>query len=302
MKRQDVVVMPGFNRPEYFQVWTELIQKADEAGDMLYIFCLDYGYDRKYEELIDRFPYDNAVIRMNRSALTLGKQSRNVLNGMIAGANYAKQHGGMVFYVEEDVFIGRDFFRWHKEVHRQQKDIFCSIGTRNNNTQYLTDGMRGHYYLSHPDRCDYQALGSCFKPNIITDLIAPHYCTAYLTNPTAYCLRNFPNSSIGRIWTEQDGLIRRIMEINRMRNAFPCLPRGYHAGFYGYNRQPELVKKSYDEKLALVREVCFDDAKMRKFAIGLGYYLDSVPCELDTDFDDLRCVEVEKGKKYYNET
>jgi hypothetical protein len=110
-------------------------------------------------------------------------------------------------------------------------------------------------------------------------------------------MRNFPRSIIGNIWTEQDGLIRRIMEINKLYAAFPCVPRGYHAGFYGYNRQPEIVRKSYEEKLAMVREVCFDDARMRQVAIGLGYYLDSVPCELDTDFDELRLVVLEKMPK-----
>lgn len=288
----DIVIMPGFNRPEYFKVWTELIQKADGADKLFYCFCLDHGYDTKYDELINEFPFDCAVIRMDDVRLKLGKQSRNVLNGLIVGAKFAKENKGLVFYVEEDIFIGRDFFRWHREVHKQQKNIFCSIATKNNNTNYKVDGMPGHYYIS--DSHDYQALGSCFKPEVIETYIQPHYNNAYLTNPTAYCLENFPKSSIGSIWTEQDGLIRRIMELNKLYAAFPCVPRGYHAGFYGYNRQPEVTKKSYKQKLQLVREVCFDDAKMREFAIGLGYYLDSVPCELDTDFTDLQLVHLEK--------
>jgi hypothetical protein len=87
---------------------------------------------------------------------------------------------------------------------------------------------------------------------------------------------------------EQDGLIRRIMEINRMRSAFPHLPRAYHAGLYGYNRQPHYLKMKYEQKLALVKDVCFDKVKMRQYAQSEEYYLDSVPCELDTDFEELR--------------
>lgn len=292
----DVVIVPCFNRPEYLTVWTELVSKADKADEMLYIFCLDYGYDLKYEQVIDAFPFDNAVIRMDRSALQLGKQSRNVLNGMMAGARYAKGKG-LVFYIEEDIFIAKDFFRWHREVHRQQKDIFCSIGTKNNNTPWKVDGMPGHYYIS--DMPDYQALGSCFKPEMILDYIAPHYNNSYLTNPTAYCLRNFPKSIIGSIWTEQDGLIRRIMESNKLYNAFPCVPRGYHAGIYGYNRQPQIMHKSYEEKLQIIREVCFDAGKMKEMLSHMGesYWQDSIPCELDTDFDTLRLVKIDKIKK-----
>lgn len=289
----DIVIMPGFNRPEYFQVWTEIIQKADNADEMLYIFCLDNGYDKKYDELIAQFPYRCAAIRMDNLQLGLGKQSRNVLNGLIAGAQWAKQNNGLVFYVEEDVFIAKDFFRWHREVHKQQKEIFCSIGTKNNNTNWKTDGMPGHYYMS--DRPDYQALGSCFKPDVILEYIAPHFCMDYLMNPTSYCLHNFPKSIIGNIWTEQDGLIRRIMEINHKYACFPCVPRGYHAGIYGYNRQPEIMKRSYEQKLELIREVCFDADKMRKLLehMGPSYWMDSVPCELDTDFDQLRLVHLE---------
>lgn len=292
----DIVIMPGFNRPEYFKVWTEIVQKADKADEMLYVFCLDYGYDSKYDGLVDEFPFDNAVIRMDKSSLGLGKQSRNVLNGMIAGAKWAKDKG-LVFYIEEDVFIAKDFFRWHHDVHKQQKNIFCSIGTKNNNTDYKVDGMPGHYYIS--DRPDYQALGSCFKPEVILDYIAPHFNAAYLTNPTAYCLRNFPKSIIGSIWTEQDGLIRRIMEINKKYAAFPCVPRGYHAGIYGYNRQPKIMGKPYEEKLQIIRDVCFDAGKMKEMLSHMGesYWMDSVPCELDTDFDELRLVELEKVDK-----
>lgn len=288
---QDIVVMPGHSRPEYFQLWTEIVQKATGANRLLYVFCLDWGYDPKYDELIERFPYDCAVIRMDNIKLGLGKQSRNVLNGLIAAAKWAFGKG-LVFYIEEDIFISRDFFRWHREVHRQQKDIFCSIGTKNNNTQYKVDDMPGHYYIT--DRPDYQALGSCFKPEMILEYIAPHFNSDYLYDPTSYCITNFPKSFIGKIWTEQDGLIRRIMELNGLQAAFPCVPRGFHAGFYGYNRQPEIMRMTYDQKLSLIREVCFDREKMKQWAIGPGYYLDSVPQDLDTDFTSLRRVEIEK--------
>jgi hypothetical protein len=223
--------------------------------------------------------------------LTLGKQSRNVLNGLVAAAQNADE---LVYYVEEDVFIGVDFFRWHKEVHKREKNIFCSIGTKSNNFKYTVDDFPSHYFISREP--DYQALGNCFKKNVILDLIYPHFNDYYLSNPTAYCLRHFPLSSIGSIWTEQDGLIRRIMELKKLSVAYPCLPFAYHSGFYGYNRQPELMRKSYEEKLALIRDVCFDKVKMRLMSehMGASYWMDSIPCELDLTFDKLKRVQVEK--------
>jgi hypothetical protein len=286
--KQDICVVPMYNRPEYFTVWTELITKADRSDELLYLFCLDHGYDKRYDELIEKFPFDCAVIRMDASVLQLGKQSRNVLNGMIAAARQADRY---VFYIEEDIFIGKDFFRWHYEVQRQQPTIFCSIATRNNNSNFKTDGMREHYYLSN--RYDYQALGNCFRKEVITELIAPHFKADYLMHPTQYVVKHFPKSFIGSIWSEQDGLIRRILEQNRMLTAFPHLPRAFHSGFYGYNRYPEITRKSYEYKLQLIREICFDKEKMRKTLEPLGpsYWKDSIPCELDTDFDVLRYKE-----------
>jgi hypothetical protein len=288
----DIVVMPGHSRLEYFKIWTELIKKADGASELFYLFCLDSGYDERYMDLINEFPYECSYIKMpEQSGLHLGKQSRNVLNGMIAAARHSDN---LVYYIEEDVFIGKEFFRWHQEVHRQQKDIFCSIATKSNNYKYKTDGFASHYFIT--SEVDYQALGNCFKKDIIIDLIYPHYNDSYLINPVGYCQRNFPNSIIGSRWTEQDGLIRRILEQMKMKVAYPCLPFAYHAGFYGYNRQPEILRKSYEEKIALIRDVCFDADKMRKWQepMGPSYWQDSIPVELDTTFDGLELVNVEK--------
>ena len=127
----NLVVMPGHSRPEYFKVWIEQVKKANDAKGLFYLFCLDSGYDEKYMDLIYDFPYECAYIEMPPAkGLSLGKQSRNVLNGLIAAAQNTDE---LVYYVEEDIFIGVDFFRWHKEIHKRNKDIFCSIGTKSNN-------------------------------------------------------------------------------------------------------------------------------------------------------------------------
>lgn len=287
----DICVTPCHSRPEYFKVWSELIQKAKGSSELFYVFCLDSGYDPIYEDLIYDFPFECTTIKMHAENLQLGKQSRNVLNGLIAAATHSDKY---VFYIEEDIFVGKDFFRWHYEVNKQQSDIFCSIATKSNNTQYKTTGFQSHYYLTNEP--DYQALGNCFKKEIILDMIAPHYCDAYLQAPTQYCLKHWPKSRIGSIWTEQDGLIRRILEQSKMNVAYPHVPFAFHSGFYGYNRLPHLLRKPYEERLKMVREVCFDKAKMKEMLEPLGesYWKDSIPCELDLTFDSLKLVMAEK--------
>jgi hypothetical protein len=281
----DIVVTPLHSRPEMFKVWSELVTKCNGSSDLFYLFCLDYGYDEKYLDLIHQFPFECSYIEMPKSNYTLGKQSNNVLNGMCAAARHSDN---LVYYLEEDIFPGVEFFRWHSEIHKQEPDIFCSIATKANDTRYDFALNPDAYYLtSEPD---YQSWGSCFKKEVIIEMIYPHFNEAYLTDPTRYCLTHWPGSFIGSKWTEQDGLIRRILEASDLKVAFPCYPFAYHAGFYGYNRQPEIMRKTYEEKLKLIQEVCFDREKMKAYSI----YQDSDPVDLKVTFGTLTKVETDK--------
>jgi hypothetical protein len=278
--------MPGHSRPEMFKVWSELVQKANGASDLFYLFCLDYGYDERYMDLIHQFPFECSIIEMGKTNLTLGKQSNNVLNGMCAAASHADK---LVYYLEEDIFPGVDFFRWHQEIHKKEKDIYCSIATKANDTKYDYDQNPNEYYLtSEPD---YQSWGSCFRKEVILEMIYPHFNDNYLTNPTGYCLRHWPDSIIGSRFTEQDGLIKRILEKSNMQVAYPCYPFAYHAGFYGYNRQAQIMKLPYESKLKLIKDTVFDMGKMLRMSAP---FTDSVPVDLDSNFKTLRKVTVEK--------
>lgn len=282
----DICVMPGHARPEMFKVWSELVQKANGASELFYLFCLDYGYDERYIDLIHQFPFECSYIEMGRTNYTLGKQSNNVLNGMCAAAKHADN---LVYYLEEDIFPGVDFFRWHQEIHSREKDIYCSIATHANDTKYdIVENESKYYLTSEPD---YQSWGSCFRKETILEMIYPHFNESYLSNPTGYCLHHFPNSIIGSRFTEQDGLIKRILEKSSLQVAYPCYPFAYHAGFYGYNRQAQIMKQSYEKKLALIREIVFDKDKMSKMTAP---FTDSVPVDLNMTFKTLEKVSVTK--------
>jgi hypothetical protein len=281
----DICVTPGHSRPEMFEVWSELVQKCTGARDIYFLFCLDHGYDTRYLDLIYKFPFECSYIEMPKTNYTLGKQSNNVLNGMCAAARHADN---LVYYLEEDIFPGVDFFRWHQEIHKREKEIYCSIATHCNDTHYDFDIVPSNYYLtSEPD---YQSWGSCFRKEMILKMIYPHFNDNYLNNPTGYCLNHF-NSYLGGRFTEQDGLIKRILEKSGMQVAYPCYPFAYHAGIYGYNRQAQIMKLPYDKKLKLIRETVFDIEKMLKITAP---FTDSVPVDLDVKFGTLEKVTVSK--------
>lgn len=282
----NICVTPLHSRPEMFKVWSELVKKANGVSSIFFLFCLDYGFDDRYEDLIYQFPFECDKILMPQTSYTLGKQSNNVLNGMCAAARHSDN---LVYYLEEDIFPGVDFFRWHDEIHKREPDIYCSIATKANDTRYSFDENLNRYYLtSEPD---YQSWGSCFRKEVITEMIYPHFNDGYLMNPTGYCLRNWPNSIIGSRFTEQDGLIKRILEASPLQVAYPCLPYAYHAGFYGYNRQAHIMKQSYDQKLALIRNTVFDAGKMLHLSAP---FTDSVPVDLDVKFTELTKINIKK--------
>lgn len=289
---KDVVITPLYRRPEFFKIWTDLLQNVDQAGEMFYIFCLDYGYDHLHEMLLKDFPFEFGTVHTPKTSYKLTKQSYNVLNGLMVGAKWSDN---LVFYVEEDVFIGKDFFRWHREVHRQQKDIFCSIGTRNNNTRFEVTDNQDYYYLSTEG--DYQSLGSCFKKEVLTDLIGPHFTNEYFKNPVVYCRDHFKGSKIGPFFVEQDGLIRRILEQSQRATAFPHVPRGFHGGIYGYNRTDLSINRlSFTQKVNKILQTAFDHEALKNYVKHPEYYQDSKPCELNTDFKRLKNKQVSIDK------
>ena len=284
---KDVVITPLFKRPEYLKVWIEVLKKVDCAEEHFYIFCEDYGYDQTHDFILKSFPFEFGVVKTPRTNYRLTKQSYNVLNGLMVGA---KHSDNLVYYIEEDIFLAKDFFRFHREV--QKEDLFCSIGTKNNNSQFDVTDNQDYYYLS--DRGDYQSLGSCFNREILLKQVAPHFTNDYFKNPVEYCTRHFPLSSIGKFFVEQDGLIRRILEKSKMFTAFPHVPRGFHGGIYGYNRRDDSINKlKFEEKVNKIKEVAFSKTNLKNYVKHPEYYTDSEPCRLDTDFKELTKVNVD---------
>jgi hypothetical protein len=167
-----------------------------------------------------------------------------------------------VFLIEEDVMVGRDFFRWHRAAHAAAGPLFCSIAVKNpNRTLRVPDEAEG-YYLSSGDYCSYAV---CFDKRVVRTMIAPHVNMAYFRRPKKYLRRHFPTSAIGLGFVEQDGLLRRIQERSTYSIAYPCVPRAFDAGFYGYNRPGE-IGGSIRDRIQSLADTIYDPVAMRSVA------------------------------------
>lgn len=276
---KDVVLIPCWRRPEFLYVCLEQISKARGADKLHYFFSVDHGYDPEVLNVINMFDFSKEVYIRPHSPYKLGKQSFNLLKGYEYAAEKTKE---FVFMIEEDVFIADDFFEWHYAVQGDM-NVFCSIATKNNN--FHIDPVEGsEEYYTHDS---YQSLGVCFHKSTISDYIVPHIVDEYFTDPMKYVSDKFPNASIGNIWAEQDGLIRRIQEEVSNHVSFPIYPKAFHAGFYGYNR-PQKVKMptTLAGKVDAVRQIAFDPEMMKKAVMHPEFFNDSVPVPLQNKILD----------------
>jgi hypothetical protein len=285
----DLVLIPCWRRPEFLWHCLDNLTRADGLAGMEILFRLDSGYSpesleviRSYSNQLPHFEIDHPPSCPYRRT----KQSANVLLGFLRAAKRARR---FVHLIEEDIMVARDYFRWHHAVHDAAGSLFCSIAVRNPNRTVTGSSEVEGYYLSGADYCSH---GVCFDKTIIKELIAPHVNMRYMSRPKSYLRRQFPSSVVGLGFVEQDGLIRRIQERGPLPIAYPCVPRAFDAGFYGYNR-PGGVTGSLQERIGRLSEIIYDPERMRHAALRPEYLASSLPINLQTPaWDRQRRIEV----------
>src|ERR1039458_9881934 len=140
------VLLPCWRRPEFLWHCIDNLSHADGIENIHVIFRPDTGYA---PDILD-------VIRSQGQRLATSeikyppvcpfrrtKQSANVLLGYLHAARKTRQ---FVFLIEEDIMVTRDFFRWHRDVHAQQPELFCSIAAKNHNRDVTPPPNVDGYY------------------------------------------------------------------------------------------------------------------------------------------------------------
>jgi hypothetical protein len=288
-RSKDVVLLPCWQRPEFLWHCIDNLSQADGIEDIHVIFRPDTGFVPDILDVIHTQGRRLASFEIQfppACPFRRTKQSANVLLGYLQAVRKARQ---FVFLIEEDIMVARDFFRWHRDVHAQQSELFCSVAAKNHNRNVSVSPDADAYYCSTADYCSW---GVCIDRRVIKELIAPHMNMGYFRKPKRYLRRHFPASAVPLTFVEQDGLIRRIQEVSQKSVVYPCVPRAYHAGFYGYHRAGG-VKGSLEDKVQQVAAVIYDVDAMRAATSHAGIAADSIPVTLaGGDWKRLRQVEI----------
>ena len=237
-KHRDIVIVTTYFRPEYLWMCLASIAEADGGQSKeIWISQDHHQNDKPYRvqdeenaEIVDNFSKVFASLRyIDRKATSYKGNSYNCLEA------YKEAYGTdarYVYLIEDDVMIERDFFRWH-ETAQSMGDYFCTIARPcPHSSAYVSSDDPAAYVESGSD---YVSIGVCWKREKLAPIVA-HCKEEYYASTGGYIRRHFPNSRMGAEFTEQDGLIQRLLIDSGQKSAWPCLKRSYHIGVTGYHR------------------------------------------------------------------
>ena len=164
---KDVVVVPCWRRPEFLWHCLDNLTRAAGIGSVHVLFRPDTGSSPDNLEVIQSFADRLSSFEVQAAdpcPFRRTKPSANFLLGLLHAAATSKQ---LVFLVEEDIMVGRDFFRWHRAVHVAAGPLFCSIPVKNPNRMLTLPDEPEAYYLSSGDSC---SNGMCFDKHVLQSL------------------------------------------------------------------------------------------------------------------------------------
>lgn len=244
-----IVVIPVHTRPEFLQVTLDFVEKADHADQYHYLFQCDAGFSVENIGIIDKFslPHTTNTCFHKR---TVGGNTENILRGLLVALLYTVEHPEYIVHVlEEDIWVGRDYFTFHEAMHKQ----FAPEAVSACANQFLSVRPPNEPSSVYASR-DYQSLGVSFKDKLLQRILV-HARPSYWDKPHQYLNTLFPDSKFGHLFVEQDGLISRIIEDKNYKVIYPYTPRAYHAGYYSYHRIGEPPIGTLEEKINHLRNM-----------------------------------------------
>lgn len=263
-----IVIIPCWQRPEFLAITLKYLSRADNWAQQALLFQIDVDPHPDIFKVIH--PFINSGQNFIASPKTKGVgNSLNILEGFDNALKLSYKLGApLIHLVEEDVWVGKDYFTFHESIH-EDFNPFCVSACRNQHLFSDPPRSEDSVYL-YPK---YQSLGISFKRDIVAKILV-HHCEQYHSNMLEYCKLKFPTSKFGSLFEEQDGLISRIIEQENNSVMYPFVPRAYHAGFYGYHRNSPQPEGDLAAKIIALEEM--SDIDMNKIAS----YKDIKSCNL----------------------
>lgn len=257
-----LVVVPAWRKPDFLWATLNRLALADDFCNekITYLISADRQPDPEVLEVAWQFREDRppATVLVKKRNHEHPGNSYNVLSSLIEGMKVPGTE--LVHVVEDDVFVGLDYFTYHHAAHELMPEAFAVSACRNQNDTASGSGDPG---LVRAHR-SYQSLGTSFRRSILHRL-SSYAQDGYFKDPVGFCQAVFPDSRIPAANAEQDGLLNRIRESHGLKTLYADVPRAYHAGFVGYHRAGKaLTEGTAAERGAIL--LAMDSAEMNRRA------------------------------------
>lgn len=232
------MIVTTYRRPEYLYVCLEALLSAGASDKEIWVVQDSHVGDRDSEQIELDMRFVTSVFAskflffrwVRRRPHAYAGNSYSVLDAYSVAL---RSKARFVYLVEDDIFVSDDFFKWHEAV-QDAGDYFCSVA-RIACKQFNPPEMDvGAYYVS---RSLYSSLGVCWRRENLSK-VARHANVNYYKDALGYVKSNFSPNLLGLEFTEQDGLIRRVIMSSeeKLLVAFPAVRRASHIGVTGYHR------------------------------------------------------------------
>jgi hypothetical protein len=252
---REITIIPTYKRPEMLFYCMTLIRHFEPT--MPIAIFPDHGTIGEIQELLQSFDPRITQAMMVPDHGYYGN-SYNTMEAFRWAYNCGADR---IFYVEDDVMVHWDFFKWHREMHEEFGDvIFSSMAWVFNHYAPITeDPMFQPWYYS---------VGTCFSRNKLS-LIAQHATPFYYEDMPGYIEKEFPDSPLSAgtmnvAHFEQDGLIQRILDRDKTQTVSSGMARCTHLGSFGYNKGWEQRDdfygdaKTFEERVQKISEFIGD--------------------------------------------
>jgi len=261
---KDIVLLPTWYRPEYLQLCLEHLAAAQGIESKQIWILQDYHVNDERthaleeqwtQEVLGNWRLGLDIKFMRSTPHMTGGNSRNVMEGYRRAFETDAKY---VYQIEDDVFVTPDLFRWHETV-QNDGNYFCSVGYNCKfkwPADFKPDDNPGDYYTAYY----YGSYGVGWKRENLAAIV-PHANDAYYTSMDAYVRQNLGGTRLGDRFTEQDGLIERVMLRENVRPiAFPVVSRAFHMGLYGYHRKGQRPSGFLEAKIKGLKQLLADPA------------------------------------------
>ena len=232
----DIVLIPTFRRPEYLTLCLEhIVEAMAQADGWKQVIVM---HDQHTMESVET---TRQVVRSFQEKLQVEFDVRkphqyygNSYNCLeLYKTAFDAGTARYIYLIEDDVLVTPDFFAWHEAV-QERGDYFATVGWKcmRNKDFKQSDDPSGYIETNK----DFASIGICWRPDKLRTFIR-HATPEYYSNSDAYLRKAFPNSRYHGGWTEQDGIVTRMLEETNDRwIAWPSRSRCTHVGISGYHR------------------------------------------------------------------